>query len=41
MFGRGQFEAGILVQPVPERAFDPSDEKKLEEFRNEIWSVPL
>lgn len=37
MFGRGKFNAGILVDPQPEYAFDPVDEAKLIEFRNLIW----
>lgn len=37
MFGRGRFQAGILVEPKPEYQFDPSDERKLAEFRNKIW----
>ena len=39
MFGRGQFQAGILVEPKPEYSFDPSDETKIAEFRNTIWYV--
>ena len=37
MFGRGRFQNGILIQP--KEAFDPSDEVKLEEYRNKIWCV--
>lgn len=37
MFGRGRFQAGILVDPKSEYRFDPSDEVKLAEFRNKIW----
>lgn len=37
MFGRGQFQAGVLVDPTSEYRFDPSDEEKLAEFRNLIW----
>ena len=37
MFGRGRFQAGILVEPRAEFAFDPVDEVALAEFRNEIW----
>lgn len=37
MFGRGKFNAGILVAPVQEHAIDPTDSKKLEEFRKKIW----
>ncbi len=35
MFGRGRFQNGVLIQPKEQ--FDPSDEAKLEEFRNKIW----
>ncbi|PCH42382.1 acetyl-CoA synthetase-like protein [Wolfiporia cocos MD-104 SS10] len=37
MFGRGKFQPGILVDPVPEYPFDPTDEARLAEFRNKIW----
>ncbi|KZT01340.1 acetyl-CoA synthetase-like protein [Laetiporus sulphureus 93-53] len=37
MFGRGRFQAGVLVDPKPEYKFDPSDQSKLAEFRNMIW----
>ncbi|SJL11225.1 uncharacterized protein ARMOST_14628 [Armillaria ostoyae] len=37
MFGRGQFQAGVLVEPKPQFAFDPADETKLANFRNQIW----
>ncbi|KAF7984474.1 hypothetical protein HWV62_14586 [Athelia sp. TMB] len=37
MFGRGQFNAGILVEPAPGVSVDPHDPKQLEEFRNLIW----
>ncbi len=36
IFGRGRFQAGILVDPKREYQFDPSDEQKLAEFRNKI-----
>ncbi|KAM5541012.1 hypothetical protein V8D89_005323 [Ganoderma adspersum] len=35
MFGRGRFQNGILIQP--KENIDPSDEVKLEEYRNKIW----
>ncbi|KAI9058660.1 acetyl-CoA synthetase-like protein [Trametes sanguinea] len=35
MFGRGRFQNGVLIQP--EEPFDPSDDAKLEDFRNKIW----
>ncbi|KAF4618234.1 hypothetical protein D9613_011556 [Agrocybe pediades] len=37
MFGRGRFNAGLLVEPKIEFRFDPSDEAKLADFRNKIW----
>ncbi|TCD61559.1 putative NRPS-like protein biosynthetic cluster [Steccherinum ochraceum] len=37
MFGRGKFNAGILVDPRPEYAFDPANEAKLIQFRNDLW----
>lgn len=37
IFGRSRFQAGILVEPKAEYAFDPVDEIKLAEFRNTIW----
>jgi hypothetical protein len=41
IFGRGRFQAGVLVEPKPESAFDPSDREKLAAFRNAIWYVEL
>ena len=35
IFGRGRLQNGVIVQP--KEPFDPSDEAKLEEFRNKIW----
>ncbi|KAJ8690287.1 hypothetical protein PTI98_011728 [Pleurotus ostreatus] len=37
-FGRGRFQNGVIIQPVPQSQFDPNDEEKLIEFRNAIWS---
>ncbi|THU97197.1 acetyl-CoA synthetase-like protein [Dendrothele bispora CBS 962.96] len=37
MFGRGKFQAGIIVEPTKEEQFDPRDDVKLSEFRNKIW----
>ncbi|KAJ7449028.1 hypothetical protein B0H11DRAFT_2079248 [Mycena galericulata] len=37
MFGRGRFQAGVIVDPKPAFKFDPSDSVKLAEFRNKIW----
>lgn len=39
MFGRGRFQAGVLIDPKPQfkLKFDPSDETQLANFRNRIW----
>ncbi|KAF5353868.1 hypothetical protein D9756_007248 [Leucocoprinus leucothites] len=37
IFGRGRFQAGVLVEPKPEYAIDPNDREKLASFRNAIW----
>ncbi|KAJ7449030.1 hypothetical protein B0H11DRAFT_2079260 [Mycena galericulata] len=37
MFGRGRFQAGVIVDPKPAFKFDPSDSVKLADFRNKIW----
>ena len=37
VFGHGKFQNGVLIQPIPEYQFDPTDKKALEEFRNRIW----
>ncbi|KZT73185.1 acetyl-CoA synthetase-like protein [Daedalea quercina L-15889] len=37
MFGRGRFQAGILVEPKPEYRFNPVDENELTAFRNKLW----
>lgn len=38
MFGRGQFQAGVIIDPKPGFKFDPDeDESQLAEFRNKIW----
>ena len=39
MFGRGKFQNGVLIEPTEAYVFDPSDVKKLEAYRNKIWSV--
>lgn len=41
MFGREREQAGLLVEPHPEYAVDPTDEKALADFRNKIWCVLL
>ena len=38
MFGRGQFHAGVIVQPKEAFAIDPADPEKLAAYRNLIWS---
>ncbi|KAJ6464064.1 hypothetical protein C8R45DRAFT_1025143 [Mycena sanguinolenta] len=37
MFGRGRFQAGVIVDPKPAFKFDPSDSVRLADFRNKIW----
>ncbi|KAJ8082616.1 putative NRPS-like protein biosynthetic cluster [Marasmius tenuissimus] len=37
VFGQGRNHIGILVEPVPEHAFDPDNETELEGYRNKIW----
>lgn len=37
MFGRGKFNAGVIIDPRASFAFDPADQEKLVEFRNKIW----
>ncbi|EEB98510.1 hypothetical protein MPER_01965 [Moniliophthora perniciosa FA553] len=38
IFGRGQFQAGALIQPAKEWQFDPEmDQDRVGEFRNKIW----
>ena len=39
VFGRGRFNAGVLIEPKEEFKFDPIDQAKLAEFRNKIWYV--
>ncbi|KAK1218396.1 hypothetical protein PQX77_018919 [Marasmius sp. AFHP31] len=40
LFGQGQFNAGVLVEPKPAFRFDPVDNQvKLAEFRNKIWTT--
>ncbi|KAJ6555930.1 hypothetical protein B0H19DRAFT_1210704 [Mycena capillaripes] len=41
MFGRGRFQAGVIVDPKPAYRFDPTDQVKLAEFRNMIWLTVL
>ncbi|KAJ6471937.1 hypothetical protein C8R45DRAFT_1104158 [Mycena sanguinolenta] len=37
MFGRGRYQVGVIVDPKPPSASDPTDSVKLAEFRNKIW----
>ncbi|KAJ3532133.1 hypothetical protein NM688_g7469 [Phlebia brevispora] len=37
MFGRGRFNAGVLIEPKEQYKFDPADQAKLVAFRNAIW----
>ncbi|CCM06250.1 uncharacterized protein FIBRA_08499 [Fibroporia radiculosa] len=37
MFGRGKLHNGVIIDPKPEYAFDPSDIPRLEQFRNDVW----
>ncbi|KAH8116797.1 hypothetical protein DFH11DRAFT_1687657 [Phellopilus nigrolimitatus] len=37
MFGRGRFNAGVLVEPKAEFKFDTTDTEALKEFRQKIW----
>ncbi|KAJ7751462.1 hypothetical protein B0H16DRAFT_1419536 [Mycena metata] len=41
MFGRGRFQAGVLLDPQPAFKFDPADSIKLAEFRNNIWPTVM
>ncbi|KAF9031833.1 hypothetical protein BDZ89DRAFT_1131668 [Hymenopellis radicata] len=37
MFGRGNFQPGVLLIPAKDYEFDPTDEAKLVAFRTSIW----
>ena len=37
MFGRGKFNAGVLIDPRYEYKFDRNDQEKIGEFRKKIW----
>lgn len=39
MFGRGRFNAGVLIEPTDPYKFDPADQSKLIAYRNAIWYV--
>lgn len=40
IFGRGRFQAGVLIEPKPEYAFDPENLNRLNSFLDAIWYVP-
>ena len=37
MFGREKNQCGILIEPAPSHAIDPTDPIALPKFRNMIW----
>ncbi|KDQ23277.1 hypothetical protein PLEOSDRAFT_1068285 [Pleurotus ostreatus PC15] len=37
VFGRGRFQAGILIEPHPNYVFDPEDLEQLNSFRDIVW----
>lgn len=37
MFGRAEFLAGVIIDPIEEKRFDPNEVTQLAKFRNEIW----
>ncbi|KAF9468263.1 acetyl-CoA synthetase-like protein [Collybia nuda] len=37
MFGQGRFHSGVLIDVKKQYSFNPSDTKKLQAFRNDIW----
>lgn len=41
MFGRGQEQAGLLVEVAVDFSFGPSDEAALANFRNQLWYVRI
>ncbi|EJD40548.1 acetyl-CoA synthetase-like protein [Auricularia subglabra TFB-10046 SS5] len=41
IFGRGRPHNGVIVLPKLEFAFDPSDHKRLQEFRSKIWPTVM
>ena len=40
MFGRARPQAGMLIDPAPSQAVDPSDEAAVAEYIDAVWSVP-
>ena len=41
MFGRGQSQPGVIIEPMADYAIDPADENALIDFRNKLWYVSL
>ncbi|KAF9056716.1 hypothetical protein BDP27DRAFT_1433638 [Rhodocollybia butyracea] len=41
VFGREKFQAGVIISPSSNFAFDPEDLDKLSEYRNLIWEAVL
>jgi hypothetical protein len=39
MFGRGQFQNGVLIELKPGFEFDPKDQEKLAEFKDSLRFV--
>lgn len=39
MFGRGEMQAGVLVEPVHDKKLRIGDEVRLSAFKDEIWWV--
>ncbi|KAM5543040.1 hypothetical protein V8D89_003424 [Ganoderma adspersum] len=39
IFGHGMFQNGVLVQPIEDFLVDPTDSKRLEEYRDKIWAT--
>ncbi|KAF9460912.1 acetyl-CoA synthetase-like protein [Collybia nuda] len=37
MFGRGRFNAGVIIEPSPEWTVDPDNETAVAEYRNKVW----
>lgn len=37
VFGRERNFVGVLVEPVSDRAFNPTNDAELAEFRNAVW----
>jgi hypothetical protein len=39
MFGRGQLQNGVIIDPSQDFIFDPKDSSLLANFRDAIWRV--